>query len=81
MCVPLQIKELKTENDELKDDMNKRDLEVQHLKEKVRRCVVHKHILSHYHGKCVISLWDQCYIPQFELEVITLVLITNHHSN
>ena len=68
MCVPLQIKELKTENDELKDDMNKRDLEVEHLKEKVRRCVVHNHILSHYQGKCVISLWDPCYIPQFESE-------------
>ena len=39
----LQIKEVKAENDGLKDEMDKRKREVQHLKEKVWVCgrVVH----------------------------------------
>ena len=35
MCVLLQIKELKTENDGLNVEMDKRGIEVQRLKEKV----------------------------------------------
>lgn len=31
----MQTQQLKTENDELKDEMDKRAVEVQHLKEKV----------------------------------------------
>ena len=39
MCICLQIEELKTENDELKDVMDKTGIEVQDLKEKVCVCV------------------------------------------
>ena len=38
MCVLLQIKELKTENNGLKVEMDKREIEVQRLKEKVCGC-------------------------------------------
>ena len=39
VCVLLQIKDLKTENDGLKVEMDKRGIEVQHLKKKVCVCV------------------------------------------
>ena len=38
MCVLLQIKDLKTENDGLKVEMAKMEIEVQRLKEKVCGC-------------------------------------------
>ena len=48
VCVLLQIKDLKTENDGLKVEMDKRGIEVQHLKEKVCvcECVVHMYMIN-----------------------------------
>lgn len=53
MCIWLQGKELKAENDELKDGIVKRDVEVQHLKVKVCGCVVHLHVNNRFIGLCL----------------------------
>ena len=53
MCICLQGKELKAENDELKDGIVKRDVEVQHLKDKVCWCVVHLHVNNRCIGLCL----------------------------